>query len=341
MRLCDGWIRWNLLAVLAGLLAAPLAAPAAGAPAGEAYELDLELIRGIARATIVDQIEIPDAADWQEFGQFMEDALHADTLEDLASAYPGVQRAVSYLQAMPEARPLLSWLRQRQDYCEVARQAQLLYPAAAKPAKKSAPPVGKIRLAPVRLPAMEVPVLIVRKRSAYLRSPDTWLKRLRGRLKPDEAAALIPILKHAFAEEGVPPEWVWLAEVESSLNAQARSPVGAAGLFQIMPATAQRFGLSLTPQDERLAPAKSARAAAKYLRVLHGQFGSWPLVLAAYNAGEGRVGRALQKKSATTFDQIADDLPVETQMYVPKVCATLKLREGVDAAELPPPKPAK
>ena len=62
---------------------------------------------------------------------------------------------------------------------------------------------------------------------------------------------------------------------------------------------------------------------------------------AYYNAGEGRVSRALQKKNATTFDQIADDLAVETQMYVPKVCATLKLREGVEAADLPPPKPAK
>ena len=326
--------------MLAAALAWP-AARAADALTGDAYELDLDLIRGIARATIVDQIEIPDAADWQEFGQFMEEALHADSVDDLAAAYPGVQRAVSYLQAMPEATPLLAWLRQRQDYCDVARQAQILYPAAAKPPKKTAPPVGKVRLAPLRQPPPALSAQILQKRSAYLRSPQTWLKKLRGRLKPDEAATLIPILKHAFTEEGVPPEWAWLAEVESSLHAQARSPVGAAGLFQLMPATAQRFGLSLVPQDERLAPAPSAHAAAKYLRALHGRFGAWPLVLAAYNAGEGRVSRALQKKNATTFEQIADDLAVETQMYVPKVCATVKLREGVEAADLPPPKPAK
>jgi len=336
----DKFSRGSCLAAFAGAL---LVAPAtfADAPAGEQYELDLDLIRGIAQATIVDQIDIPNVADWQEFWKFIEDALHTESVEDLAAAYPGVQRAMSYLQAIPAAQPSVAWLRQRQDYCDVARQAMILYPAAAKPSKKTAPPVGKIRLAPLRQPVVTLPAALLLKRSAYLRSQGTWLKKLRGRLKPDEAATLIPILKTAFAEEGMPPEWAWLAEVESSLHAQARSPVGAAGLFQIMPATAQRFGLSLVPQDERLAPAKSAHAAAKYLRALHGQFGSWPLVLAAYNAGEGRVSRALQKKNATTFDQIADDLPVETQMYVPKVCATLKLREDVDAAALPPPKPAK
>jgi membrane-bound lytic murein transglycosylase D len=328
------------LAALAGALA--LLPARAAAPASEVYELDFDLIRGIAQATIVDQIDIPNIADWQEFWRFMQDALHAESVEDLADAYPGVQRALSYLQAMPEAKASVAWLRQRQDYCDVARQALALYPSVSKPAKQSAPPVGKIRLAPPRAPVAAPPAPhILQKRNAYLRSQDTWLKKLRGRLKPDDAANVIPQLKHVFAAEGVPPEWAWLAEVESSLNAQARSPVGAAGLFQFMPATAQRFGLSLAPQDERLAPAKSARAAAKYLRVLYGRFGSWPLVLAAYNAGEGRVSRALQKKSATTFDQIVDDLAVETQMYVPKVCATIKLREGVVAAELPPPKPAK
>ena len=330
--------RWSWLAALA--LAWP-AAHAAAAAAGDEYELDLDLIRKVAQTTIVDQIDIPDTSDWKELWQFVEDALRAESVEDLAAAYPGIQRALSYLQTMQEAKPLVAWLRQRQDYCDVARTAQLLYPAPTKPVKKSAPPVGKIRLAPPRAPVVAPPPAVLKKRSAYLRSNDTWVKKLRGRLKPEDTEKLIPLLKSAFAEEGVPPEWAWLAEVESSLNPQARSPVGAAGLFQFMPPTATRFGLSLTPQDERLVPTKSAHAAAKYLRVLHGQFGAWPLVLAAYNAGEGRVSRALKDKNATTFEEIADGLSVETQMYVPKVCATIKLREGLDAAELPPPKTAK
>ncbi|MCX7010374.1 MAG: lytic transglycosylase domain-containing protein [Kiritimatiellaeota bacterium] len=320
-------------------LASPAAVRAADVVALGEYELDMDLVRAITKGTIVDQIEIPDASDWAEFSQFIEDALHAESIEDLAAAYPGVQRALSYLQTIPEAKPYQAWLRQRQDYCDVARQTQILFPAAgAKPSKKSAPPKGKIRLAPVKQPVITLPAQVIQKRRAYLRSQTTWDKKLHGRLAPEGMESLMPVLKSAFKAEGVAPEWAWLAEVESSLNPQARSPVGAAGLFQFMPATAKRYGLSLTPLDERAVPLKSAHAAAKCLRELYGRFGSWPLALAAYNAGDGRVGRLLEKKNAKTFDQIADALSVETQMYVPKVCATIKLREGVEAPELPPPK---
>jgi membrane-bound lytic murein transglycosylase D len=151
---------------------------------------------------------------------------------------------------------------------------------------------------------------------------------------------MIPALKQAFVEEGVPPEWVWLAEVESSLNPRARSPSGAVGLFQFMPGTARRFGLQTGFPDERMYPTKSARAAAQYLKVLHRQFGSWPLAIAAYNAGEGCVGRTLKKNGGGNFDEVADDLPLQTQMYVPKVMATVALREGVNPASLPPPRAA-
>ncbi len=128
-----------------------------------------------------------------------------------------------------------------------------------------------------------------------------------------------------------------MAEVESSFNPKARSPVGAAGLFQLMPATAKQNGLSLFPRDERLQPEKNARAAAQYLKYLHGRFGDWRLALAAYNAGEGRVQRLLQKHKARTFDRIATRLPAETQMYVPKIEATLLRREGLSLAALKGP----
>ena len=87
-----------------------------------------------------------------------------------------------------------------------------------------------------------------------------------------------------------------MAEVESSLNPAARSPVGALGLFQLMPATARRFGLHTGFFDERKNPEKSARAAAQYLKFLYHTMGSWPLALAAYNAGEGRVGKLVKRK---------------------------------------------
>jgi membrane-bound lytic murein transglycosylase D len=129
--------------------------------------------------------------------------------------------------------------------------------------------------------------------------------------------------------------------VESSFNSKARSPAGAAGLFQLMPATAESLDLStgiFGIGDERLNSEKSGRAAARYLRQLHKRFGNWPLALAAYNAGEGRVAELLKKHKAHTFEGIANRLPAETQMYVPKVEAIMRKREGVAFADLKTPK---
>jgi membrane-bound lytic murein transglycosylase D len=122
--------------------------------------------------------------------------------------------------------------------------------------------------------------------------------------------------------------------VESSFDPRARSPAGAAGLIQLMPATAKRYGLRTWPLDHRLRPDDSARAAAKYLDYLHTHFKDWRLALAAYNAGEGTVEKLLQKHKARTFDEIATHLPAETQMFVPRVEATLARREGLKLSQL-------
>jgi membrane-bound lytic murein transglycosylase D len=148
-------------------------------------------------------------------------------------------------------------------------------------------------------------------------------------------------LKPIFVAERVPPELVWIAEVESSFDPRVRSPAGAAGLFQLMPATARRFRLKTAwPWDDRLNPELSARAAAQYLKYLHSHFKGWQLALAAYNAGEGTVQDLLTRHKAQTYDAIATRLPAETQMYVPKVEATLLRREGLTLAELRVPRSA-
>ena len=165
-----------------------------------------------------------------------------------------------------------------------------------------------------------------------------WEKKIARKRVPVSAAELVPDLKAIFAEEGVPPQLVWIAEVESSFDPSARSPVGAVGLFQFMPQTAQYLGLSIDPPDERKDPEKNARAAARYLKHLHNRFGSWPLTFAAYNAGQGRVAGLLKKHKATTFEEISRKLPLETRMYVPKIIATVKLREGVDVRRLKGPR---
>jgi len=121
---------------------------------------------------------------------------------------------------------------------------------------------------------------------------------------------------------------VWVAEVESSFDPEARSPVGAAGLFQLMKPTAKSYGLSTFLPDERTDPEKNARAAAKYLRYLHNRFGNWQLALAAYNAGETRVNNLLNATKTRDYQSIANRLPTETQMYVPKCEAAVLKREG-------------
>lgn len=164
-----------------------------------------------------------------------------------------------------------------------------------------------------------------------------WQKAVGKHRRPANADAMLPRIQPAFKSEGLPVALAWMAEVESSMDPAARSPVGAAGLFQLMPRTAQSLGLELSPQDQRLIPEHNAKAAAKYLKTLHKRFGSWPLALAAYNAGEGRVSGLCRKHNTKRFDDIASALPNETQMYVPRVLETIRQRTGIDPDTLPPP----
>src|SRR5207245_5889565 len=86
-------------------------------------------------------------------------------------------------------------------------------------------------------------------------------------------------LRPIFTAQKVPSQLVWIAEVQSSFDPRARSPEGAAALFQIMPDTAKRYGLRLRPFDQRLSPEKGGLAAAKYLHFLHAHFKDWRLAL--------------------------------------------------------------
>jgi len=206
------------------------------------------------------------------------------------------------------------------------------------PHPKTLPTVGKLPphpKTPPPAPPVEVnPSVQSKAPTLYAENKQSWLRKLKGRPVPARAPAMLPTLKQIFRSEGVPTELVWQAEAESTFNPAARSPVGAAGLYQFMPATAKSFGLRLTPKDERLDAYKNARAAAQYLKRLHGRFHSWPLALAAYNCGEGRLSKTLRKTNGTTFADIHHKLPAETRMYVPKIAALIQLREQADLEKL-------
>jgi soluble lytic murein transglycosylase-like protein len=125
-------------------------------------------------------------------------------------------------------------------------------------------------------------------------------------------------------EEQVPVGLLGVALVESGFNPYALSPKGARGIWQFMPATAQRYGLAVNQgTDHRTHPEHSTRAAARYLRDLYAMFGDWKLAIAGYNAGEGRVQRIIKKRGIRDFEEMSRRglLPLETRKYVPAVLA--------------------
>ena len=138
------------------------------------------------------------------------------------------------------------------------------------------------------------------------------------------------MIEQVFDQERLPRELLWVGLVESGFNPLARSPKNAVGIWQFIPETATAFGLRVEGPDERSDPAKSTRAAARYLKLLYARFGDWPLALAAYNAGQRTVEEAVRKGQTTDFWRLSDAglLPRETQAYVPAVLAAQYLGEG-------------
>ncbi|MEZ0310332.1 MAG: LysM peptidoglycan-binding domain-containing protein [Myxococcota bacterium] len=134
----------------------------------------------------------------------------------------------------------------------------------------------------------------------------------------------IPMMRPILEQYGIPKDLVYLAMIESGFSAKAYSPAAAAGYWQFIPGTAKIYGMRMNAwADERRDFVLATHAAAKYLSMLHKHFGDWHLAWAGYNAGEGRIGRALAKTGAKTFWELVeqDALPRETQHYVPKIIA--------------------
>jgi membrane-bound lytic murein transglycosylase D len=134
------------------------------------------------------------------------------------------------------------------------------------------------------------------------------------------------LIDGALTEAGLPKGLAYLPVIESGYAPTLTSRAGAHGIWQFMPETAREYGLRVDWWvDERADPERSTRAAAKYLKDLYRQFDDWPLTLAAYNAGPGRIRRALAETGATTFWQLLEQsaVPKETRGYVPTFYATL------------------
>jgi len=133
----------------------------------------------------------------------------------------------------------------------------------------------------------------------------------------------------ALKEAGLPEEISWLPLIESGFKSRALSRSRALGLWQFIPSTGYKFGLKRNSWiDERLDPAKATAAAIAYLKELHRIFGDWATVLAAYNCGEGNVGRAIRGQKINYLDNFWDlyeRLPRETARYYPRFLAVLTI----------------
>jgi membrane-bound lytic murein transglycosylase D len=166
-----------------------------------------------------------------------------------------------------------------------------------------------------------------------------WVKFFTGKGRrhfvnyTQRAGRYAPVLSKIMADNGLPRDLIYLAMAESGFQNHARSWAKAVGPWQFMPATGKKFGLNIDWYvDERRDPLKATIAAANYLKTLHGLFGSWELAAAGYNAGEGKIGRAIRMYRSKDFWRLTQGryLRPETKNYVPKIMALAIIGKNLD-----------
>jgi len=164
---------------------------------------------------------------------------------------------------------------------------------------------------------------------AYNDVVQKFIDRYSGRLRRSISYMLgasnfyLPIFEEALEAYKLPLELKYLPIIESALNPNAVSRVGATGLWQFMLATGRHYGLQVNSLvDERRDPVKASYAAARYLSDLYKVFGDWNLVLAAYNCGPGNITKAIHRAGGQKdYWQLYPYLPKETRGYVPAFIA--------------------
>lgn len=157
----------------------------------------------------------------------------------------------------------------------------------------------------------------------YVRKNGESLEKMKSWGKP-----YLDLYDNILTVYGLPKEMKYLSVIESHLGANLVSWAGAAGPWQLMPYEARRFGLRVGATDERTDYYKSTHAAAKLMRELYTEFQDWLLVVAAYNAGAGRVKQAIRKSGSKDFWDLQYHLPEETRNHVKKFIGTHYVFEG-------------
>ena len=164
----------------------------------------------------------------------------------------------------------------------------------------------------------------------YNREVRAWINYYQTRGKKsfqkwlERSTRYAPYIQKELAKHNLPQDLLYVAMIESGFNPIVKSHAGAVGIWQFIKPTAKRYGLKINGWlDERRNFVKATHAAINYQKDLYNMFGSWYLVSASYNSGEGRVKRLIQKYGTKDFWELArrGALPKETMNYVPKIIA--------------------
>ena len=175
-----------------------------------------------------------------------------------------------------------------------------------------------------RLPKFDIPIIVNSRVVA-------WLEYYQGRGKRsfrkylERSGKYLPMMRQILKDKGVPQDLIYMVFIESGFNVNARSHANAVGAWQFIRSTGKNYNLKIDGWiDERRDPVKATVAAATFLKKLYGDFNNWHLAMAGYNAGEGKVGRAIKKTGTRDYWKIIKHkkaLRPETRDYVPKILA--------------------
>ena len=202
-------------------------------------------------------------------------------------------------------------------------EASLVSPEDVTALEEAVPPAEK-----PELPSY-IPLEIRHEVQAYIELFTTKKRELTGEAL-ERSGRYLPLMRKIFADKALPEDLVNLAYIESAFKLYAYSRARASGIWQFIKGTGRKYGLKIDWWvDERRDPVKATAAAAHYLADLYAMFESWPLAIAAYNAGEGKVLRAIKRQGTTDFWKL--HLPRETKYYVPAFMAMTLIAKNPEA----------
>jgi membrane-bound lytic murein transglycosylase D len=250
-------------------------------------------------------------------------ATHAETVEDASAGTPSDTSlelseddealvAMMMLEPVEEPGPDEEFARSPLD--ELATADPVLSPEAAE--------IERMLIEDAQ-PSYDIPMTLNDKVLAWV---EYYSRKHADTFEPGliRSGRYLTMIQETFEDEGLPRDLAYMAHVESAYKTNAYSRARAKGVFQFISSTGRNYGLHIDYWiDERSDPEMSARAAARYLKDLHTEFGDWYLALAAYNAGEGKIRRGLARSGAKDFWALSKTSYIrrETKNYVPAILA--------------------